>query len=448
MGETSVGGLFAIDNIHETPVMTGDVLGNTAGSADLALGVANGEEGVADPAHAPVLPDDAKLLSADFAQFDALKRASRALPIIRMEEAAPTAGIAEHSLPQLAPNGFESGAQVFEVHRLEVQDPKCVAGVLGELPEALLALTQGCFGPLALRDVQSGSNERNGTAMLESGPALGGNPALDPILDPDHAVFDGVDPKTGRIATLGDSGLDARAILGMNAGQKHLLVDMSIRGQPPHRLEPGIPVQCSRDRIPGVWRQPDEVDGGKEPRLGLVQGLGVLLQFGPVRFGLVEGRGHLERGRGEAGEALQDARILCIEPSLGCVPDGPEGADRLAFHMPGGEQVLVDAWLDTPEGRKEPLRLLEQKDAVAFHYRPTGARLPGHDAMKVRCKLACCGVPAEQAACSAGLQDAHAGGIRMAQLYDQFSTILEHGAWIGGHLLGHKPERSALGFVA
>ena len=69
-----------------------------------------------------------------------------------------------------------------------------------------------------------------------------------------------------------------------------------------------------------------------------------------VRFGLVEGRGHLERGRGEAREALQDARILCIEPSLGCVPDGPEGADRLVLHMPGGEQVLVDAWLDTPEG--------------------------------------------------------------------------------------------------
>ena len=87
-----------------------------------------------------------------------------------------------------------------------------------------------------------------------------------------------------------------------------------------------------------------------EPRLDLVQGLGALLQFGPFRFGLVEGRGHLERGRGEAGKALQDARILCIEPSLGGVPDGPEGADRLVLHMPGGEQVLVDAWLDTPEG--------------------------------------------------------------------------------------------------
>src|SRR5918998_3694746 len=126
MREAAVGGLFAIDNIDETPVMAGDVLGNAAGSADLTLGVAHGEEGVADPAHAPVLPDDAKLLSADVTQFDALKRASRAFSILRMEEAAPTAGIAEHSLPRLAPNGFESGAQVFEVHRLEVDDPKCV----------------------------------------------------------------------------------------------------------------------------------------------------------------------------------------------------------------------------------------------------------------------------------------------------------------------------------
>src|SRR3954471_24059066 len=273
MGETSAGGLFAIDNIHETPFMAGDVLGNAAGSADLALGVANGEEGVADPAHAPVLPDDAKLLSADVAQFDALKRAERTLPIIRMEEAAPTAGIAEHSLPGLAPNGFESGAQVFEIHRLEVQDPKCVPGILSELPEALLALTQGCFGPLALRDVQGGSNERNGTAMLESGPALGGNPTLDPIPDPDHAVFNGVDPNTGRIAALGDSGLDARAILGMNAGQKHLLVDMSVRGQPPHRLEPGIPAQRTGGRIPGVGRQANEIDGSLEPGLARPQRL-------------------------------------------------------------------------------------------------------------------------------------------------------------------------------
>ena len=111
MGKTLVGGLFGIDNIHEAPVMAGDVLGNAAGSADLALGVANGEEGVADPAHTPVLPDDAKLLGADVAQFDPLQRASRAVPIIRMEEAAPTAGIAEHSLPRLAPNWFESRAR-------------------------------------------------------------------------------------------------------------------------------------------------------------------------------------------------------------------------------------------------------------------------------------------------------------------------------------------------
>ena len=40
------------------------------------------------------------------------------------------------------------------------------------------------------------------------------------------------------------------------------------------------------------------------------------------------------------------------------------------------------------------------------------------------------------------------GGIRMAQLYDQFGAFLEHAAGIGGHLLGQKPERSALGFVA
>src|SRR3954451_9685250 len=208
MGETSAGGLFAIDNIHETPFMAGDVLGNAAGSVDLALGVANGEEGVADPAHAPVLPDNAKLLSADVTQFDPLKRASRAFSIIRMEEAAPTAGIAEHSLPRLAPNGFESGAQVFEIHRLEVQDPKCVAGVLSELPEALLALTQGCFGPLALRDVQGGSNERNGMAMLESGPAVGGDPALDPILDSDDAIVGVVDTITRGIDTMGVSSFD------------------------------------------------------------------------------------------------------------------------------------------------------------------------------------------------------------------------------------------------
>jgi hypothetical protein len=211
-------GLFDIDNIQETAIMAGDVLGNAAGAADLALRVANGEEGVPDPPHDPVLPDDAKLLGANFAQSDALKRASRAFAIIRMEEMAPTAGIAEHSLPRLAPNGLESGAQVFQVHRLEIQDPKCVAGVLGELPEPLLALTQGCLGPLAFRDVQGGSNERNGTAMLESGSAIGGDPALDPILNPQDAVFDGVDTRTGRIAALGDSGLNARAILGMYAG--------------------------------------------------------------------------------------------------------------------------------------------------------------------------------------------------------------------------------------
>src|SRR3712207_8490244 len=43
--KTLVGGHFGIDNIHETPVMPGNVLGNAAGSADLALAVANGEEG-------------------------------------------------------------------------------------------------------------------------------------------------------------------------------------------------------------------------------------------------------------------------------------------------------------------------------------------------------------------------------------------------------------------
>jgi hypothetical protein len=159
MEETLVDGLFGIDNIHETSGLAGDVLGNAAGSADPALGVANGEKGVADPAHGAILPDDAKLLGAGVAEFDALKRASRALPIIRMEEAAPTTGIAQHSLPRLAPNGLESGAQVFEIHRLEVQDPKCVAGVLGELPEALLTLTQGRLGLLAFRDVQGGPNE-------------------------------------------------------------------------------------------------------------------------------------------------------------------------------------------------------------------------------------------------------------------------------------------------
>jgi hypothetical protein len=63
--------------------------------------------------------------------------------------------------------------------------------------------------------------------------------------------------------------------------------------------------------------------------------------------------------------------------------------------MPGSEQVLVDAWLDIAQRRKEPLGLVEQKDAIALHHRPTGA----------------------------------------------------HAAWNGGHLLGQQPERSALGFV-
>jgi hypothetical protein len=111
-----------------------------------------------------------------------------------MDEVAPPAGIPEHSLPQLAPNGFEGEAQVFEVHCRKVEDPQHVTGILCELPEALLALTQGCFGPPALRDVQGGSNERNGTAMLESGSAVGGNPALDPVLNPYDAVVDVVDP--------------------------------------------------------------------------------------------------------------------------------------------------------------------------------------------------------------------------------------------------------------
>src|SRR4051794_34842975 len=98
--------------------------------------------------------------------------------------------------------------------------------------------------------------------------------------------------------------------------------------------------------------------------------------------------------------------------------DGPERADRLSIHVPGGEQALVDARLDASHVWEEPLCLVEQEHSVAVHHDPAGARLLRYCSAEVGGEGSDSCLPAEDAAGVARFKDAHPSRVSVAQLHD------------------------------
>ncbi|GJE03760.1 hypothetical protein GMJLKIPL_5717 [Methylobacterium isbiliense] len=229
-----------------------DVLGDPAHEADVPVDAGDREEGVADAAHRAVrgaqdpIPENQRL-----AATDPLQRSRRTLAVLRMEAGEPTCDV-RHVLGGHAPDLREGGAEIVELPALQVDEPEHVGRMCGEAPEALLALAQGRLGPLALSDLKHSTGEFYGTAILERGSSVGGDPALDRVFNPDHAILDVVDAIPGRVGASGNGFLDLRPIVEMNGGQPHAVIDMGVRRQAPHGLEPRIPFQCARSRIPSV----------------------------------------------------------------------------------------------------------------------------------------------------------------------------------------------------
>src|SRR4051812_15394032 len=90
--EALAGGLVRVDDVDETAILARDVLGDAAHAPDLPLFVANGEDGIADPAHSPIGPDDAVLLDGDRTQRGPITRCStwRSPPLAKAARAVST----------------------------------------------------------------------------------------------------------------------------------------------------------------------------------------------------------------------------------------------------------------------------------------------------------------------------------------------------------------------
>lgn len=63
---------------------------------------------------------------------------------------------------------------------------------------------------------------------------MGGDPTLDPVLNPDDAIVDVVDTIARGIDTMGQRGFDLGPVLRMNTGYPDIQRDRPIRGQAPH----------------------------------------------------------------------------------------------------------------------------------------------------------------------------------------------------------------------
>lgn len=59
----------------------------------------------------------------------------------------------------------------------------------------------------------------------------------------------------------------------MHAGDKHLVIDLGLRRQTPHRLHARVPVESIGLRVPRIATQANEIDCHLQPRLALAQTL-------------------------------------------------------------------------------------------------------------------------------------------------------------------------------
>ena len=198
--------------------MAGNILGNAAGAADLALLVTNGEEGVADPAHRPIRADDAELFRDGLSQPDQVKCASTRVADLPDERSGSSGRDRQACFrlfrprwPQRRGSGIRAASSQGRGSTAHCWNSRRTAG---SAPRSHARLLRPACASLS----QGRPGEPHRLAIFEGGPALGGNPTLDPIPDPDDAVLDVVDPVTCGVDTMRERGLDLSAILGMNAG--------------------------------------------------------------------------------------------------------------------------------------------------------------------------------------------------------------------------------------
>jgi hypothetical protein len=110
-------------------------------------------------------------------------------------------------------------------------------------------------------------------SVIEVGLTARRHPALDTIADAADAVLDVIDPVASGVGAFHNLRLDARPVLRMHAGDKHLVIDLGLRRQTPHRLHARVPVESIGLRVPRIATQANEIDCHLQPRLALAQTL-------------------------------------------------------------------------------------------------------------------------------------------------------------------------------
>ena len=119
----------------------GDVARDAADLLDVPGRVQDREGPVADPAHAPVRPDDAVVDRHALAPLDPNAGLADGLAIRRIDRLEPQSTIGHDGLALAAPDPLERRAEIVEAAATEVGHPEHVLGVLGKLPEELLGIS-------------------------------------------------------------------------------------------------------------------------------------------------------------------------------------------------------------------------------------------------------------------------------------------------------------------
>ena len=204
----------------------------------------------------------------------------------------------------------------------------------------------------------------------------------------------------------------------------------------PERREGGIAQERPGPAVPPPTRHAPAFQRGAAERLAAAPGLSGVVQRPQRRV----------RGRGEAGEAFQQARDLPLEAPPRVVLDRPDRAGRLAGDVEWGEQRLVAA-RPRPPRRGDALGPSQQRHPVARHRRAAGDRLARRGGVRVGRDGARRGDPAQDAVLAAGFEQADAGRVRAGQRHRRLGQALEHPVGLARHGLRQTVQSAALGLV-
>ena len=122
----------------------GDVLGHPADADDFPVRIANRRADVQHPAHGAIRPDDAvfRLKPGEPAREYGFESAVNPGLVVGMDGGHPSAGVLIKSPGGQPPDFFHGRADVKDSLRIQADEPKDLAALLGQLPEAFFALAQ------------------------------------------------------------------------------------------------------------------------------------------------------------------------------------------------------------------------------------------------------------------------------------------------------------------